>query len=306
MGTLLVPFSVSSQNGKRHWIGLTAILLIMGCSNVEFEKGVSPAGAGPTASTPCSPIGGSFPSNENGMYGNIIVQQPETCTNSGLQSCNSHQEMTSGAQGSNLSDIVVSAPLVATRPFDRGFETRSGGLLTYPSGFGAFTGQSIVEFWGLNMRTKIALTDGDYEGDYQLAAIVDDGFRITREDTGEVILDLQGVNSSTLVTRPGAGQPIGVVRFARGQRIPFKIQYYQTPRTEIAFLMLWRPVSGSAYADPEEFQSYGGNYYFNWQSYTPSTGSPPTANFQNLLNRGWKVMKSQNFWMPDSLTHSCI
>src|SRR5690606_25957702 len=105
------------------------------------------------------------------------------------------------------------APLVSTRDFSLGFQMRDGSTLTYPSGFGSLTGQTVEEFWGLRLRSAIDLA-GMPEGDYQFAAIVDDGFRMTVEGHSEPLINLDGVNASTLVVSDRT------VRITAGSRLP--------------------------------------------------------------------------------------
>jgi hypothetical protein len=297
-----MPLIGSIGDVKRHWKTLLTILIIAACSPANFEK--SPPSAtsnppGPTGETPCSPIGGSFPSNQNGMYGWIVVQTQSTCNSSGLQSCNSHEEMTSGNQGDKLSDMVVSAPLVPTRDFSVGFATRDGGQLNYRG-----TSTPVREFWGLNMRTKIALASGDAPGLYQFLAIVDDGFRMTLETSNDVFLNLEDVNSSSVVSTKGAGYNPNTVYLNPGDRVPFRIQYYQTPATEIAFFMMWRRVNSQADAQTARFERCSGvcgrNAFWNVDG-----GGAATANYNALYADGWRPMRAENFWMPDNLVHTC-
>lgn len=300
-----MPLIGSLRDVKRHWKALLVILIIAACSPANFEKSPPSTNSnpgnppGPTSETPCSPIGGTFPSNRNGMYGWIVVQDQGTCNGSGLQSCNSHDEMTSGNQGDKLSDMVVSAPLVPTRDFSVGFATRNGGQLNYRG-----TSTPVREFWGLNMRTKIALASGDAPGLYQFLAIVDDGFRMTREDTGHMFLNLEDVNSSSVVSNEvGSNNPY-TVYLNPNDRVPFRIQYYQTPATEIAFFMMWRRVNTQGEATVARFNrgngAAGRNAFWNVDG-----GGGTTANYAALYNDGWRPMRAENFWMPDDLVHTC-
>ncbi len=313
MRAYVVPLIGSIQDRKRHWLAASAILIfaIFGCNDVNFEKGATGADAHvPGPETLCSPIGGTVPSTSNGMFGDIYIQQPSVCKATvNYTACDSHEEMTLGTQGSRIADVVVAAPLVPTRPFDKGFETRDGGMLTYPSDFGSYSGTNVFEFWGMNLRTKIALSDlapADADGAYQFAILADDGFKLTREDTGEVIVELKGVNSTRLVVSSK------LVQFARGQRIPFKIQYYQTPRTEIAFQLLWRTrTAGQSLSESYDGQAgTGGTYWFDWTQYNSLGYSPPSAQYNDLVSNNpahnWRPVRVQNFWMPDSTVNTCV
>ena len=306
MRARLLPIFGPVRDGKRHWIALfTAFsLTLLACNDVKFEKPTEAQNIdnppGPTGSTPCSDIGGSFPSNENGMYGWIIVQTPSVCQGSSNLSCNSFEEMTSGSQGDKLSDMVVSAPIVRTLDFSAGFTTRNGGKLNYRG-----TNTPVVEFWGLNMRTKIALMPGEGEGYYQFLALVDDGFQIKREDSGEILLNLDGLNPTTVVSNDSVNNAPKTLYLRAGERIPFRIQYYQTPKNEIAFYMMWRKVNSPAEATNARFNRCAGNVCGRNQFWNVDAGGTPTPNYQALEADGWRPMRQENFWMPDSLVHSC-
>ncbi|MEQ1875261.1 MAG: hypothetical protein ABL958_01355, partial [Bdellovibrionia bacterium] len=98
----------------------------------------------------------------------------------------------------------------------------------------------------------------------------------------------------------------GPVRFDAATKMNMRLEYFQGPPTHIALVMMWRPWNGSA-SDPmcgKQGGDVGGdsNNYF-WD--TTKVPSQATANYQALLNRGWRPLESSNFVLPEGYTNPC-
>ncbi len=185
-----------------------------------------------------------------------------------------------------LNDIFVK-----TRSFDLGFVTQSGQVLKNHKG------EELYEYFGIQMDTELRLGPDDQVGQYQLAILSDDGALLDVK-TGsefETIVNNDGTHS----TRMGcATKPI---RMDLNSSIPTHIKYYQGPRYHIAMTVLWRPWPEN---DPN-FQpndplcgKSGNNYFFDYTK-VPSV---PTAKFDELTARGWKVLTQENYALPRSIT----
>lgn len=180
---------------------------------------------------------------------------------------------------------------IPTRAFDLGFTTQSGITLTTPAG------NTLYEYFGIQLETQIQLDSDQPAGLYQFAILSDDG-AVLDLDLGSGYTNLIN-NDGTHPTRMGcATQP---VYLDHSHVIPARIYYHQGPRYHIALNLLWRPWTGSA-SDPSCGTS--GNSLFWNSNVVPSA---PTATFNQLLNRGWSVLKPVHYALPSHVTENpCV
>lgn len=144
--------------------------------------------------------------------------------------------------------------------------------------------EKLVEYFAMKLVTDLGLKSGENGGQYQLAIISDDGAKVLRRDTGQVIID----NDGTHATRLGcAAQSLSL---APGEKFPLEIQYYQGPRQHIALTLLWRPIgSGDSLSDSLCGKTGVGMYFGpDNDDFSSSYG------YGQLLTRGWKVVPSEN------------
>ncbi len=177
---------------------------------------------------------------------------------------------------------------IPTRPWDRGFVTRDGEVIQTENG------DTLYEWFAMNMDTDIVLTSEEPEGDYQFAILSDDGAVLTID--GQVIVDNDGDHP----TRFGcADTPISI---DQASRLEANIKYYQGPRYHIAMIVMWRPwPENIADVDDPECGKQGNSRYFD------STQDPPTPQpkYQDLLNRGWAPLGAANFKVPGDIINMC-
>lgn len=190
---------------------------------------------------------------------------------------------------------------VPTRPFDRAFKTTGGRTLMND------VGQPVYEWFGLEMKGELRLSNNDRPGLYQFALLSDDGSILElKQDplTGEYATIVN--NDGTHPTRMGCATK--AVRMDYNSRIPFRVKYYQGPRYHIALMLLWREIPDTA--DPAEYQASlldsacgvsGNSAFFD------STQDPPvpTSRYLGMLDRGWKVLGPGNFLVPDDGVNPC-
>lgn len=186
--------------------------------------------------------------------------------------------------------IFFNRLFVPTRPWDRGFITEQGQEILTANG------DTLYEYFGLELRSHLKLGPADPEGIYQFAILSDDGALMTQEtESGPMtIVD----NDGTHPTRLGCStEP---VYLASGTRIPINIKYYQGPRYHISLIVLMRPWPDNP-SDPLCGQQ-GNSLFFD------STQNPPQAKtpYYELLSRGWKVLENENYGLlPDIVENPC-
>ncbi len=154
-----------------------------------------------------------------------------------------------------------------------------------------------MEWFAVDMKTRLGLGPTDVAGDYQLALITDDGSMLTIGEgaTEKVLINNDGTHSTKMKC---ATEP---VRFDSNTRLPARIEYFQGPRTHIALNLMWRPWPASGQVnDPACDQS--GNDYF-WDS--TQNPSVPSANYNALVARGWQPMSANNFYLEPGAVNPC-
>lgn len=184
---------------------------------------------------------------------------------------------------------------VPTQLFTKGFRTETNGLLKDDSG------NLLIEDFGLKMKTTIRLSPDDPEGVYEFAILSDDGSIMSVKD-GDVwkqIINNDGIHE----TRLGCSNTR--IHMKRDSALQAEILYYQGPRFHVADVLLWRKVptdkKGRALAGRDPKCGHAGtNYWFD-----PKHNSRPKAQYLHLTNRrGWKVVGSQNFYLPQEESHN--
>ena len=179
---------------------------------------------------------------------------------------------------------------VPTRPWDRGFITRSGDVITTPQG------DTLYEYFGINFSGLVTLDEGEPSGLYQFAILSDDGAVMRMQDADgnwQTIVD----NDGTHPTRMGCGTvPVEMVQ---GDHIPFEVDYYQGPRYHISLIVMWRPWDGEG--DDPECGRQGNSRYFNYHQDPPT----PQSAYQGLLDRGWQVFSPAHYRLVDPNQNPC-
>ncbi len=183
---------------------------------------------------------------------------------------------------------------VPTRPFDDGFVTTTGTVLTTPEG------NTLYEWFALDFRTTLKLTGGDLPGRVQFGLISDDGAVLSQQigDNWVPVVDNDGTHASEF---RGATAPIIL---DANSSLHLRLEYYQGPRFHIAAVLMWRPWTNDLdqnSTDPLDGQAGNGLYFDSTQ--TPSV---PQQAYNDLLARGWKVVPPANFYLPDAtVTNPC-
>lgn len=268
-----------------------ASFLLVGCElPLELKKGDTtivaeapiPVGTPvPDAEAVCNPFGGSGPiGREHGLSASLYY----------LDDNLPHYDNVSAYISNGLkldATLFLDQVNVATRPFDEGFVTNDGRVLQTPAG------NTLYEWFALDMSSELRLAPGDAHGLYQFALISDDGSTALYKDgdTWKTLVD----NDGTHATRFKVGE--APISFDALTKLSIKLKYYQGPRMHIAAMLLWRPwpEAAGAWLDPRNGQT--GNDLFFDSTKTPSEAKPA---YTELLARGWKPVAPANYFLPVS------
>lgn len=179
-------------------------------------------------------------------------------------------------------NIFLSDINIPTRMFTEGFANASGTFLKTDSG------EKLIEYFGLNMKTNLILGAEETSGEYELALLSDDGSTLTLtsgsqdSQTNEVLINNDGDHPTKM------GCATRTIRMIKNVMQPISMTYYQGPRYHIANVLIWRK-SAVAGQDPLCNQE-GNNLFFN-----PDNQSSPQQAFKDLESRGWKILTPENY-----------
>ncbi len=233
-------------------------------------------------STVCDPFDNSnIISATSGLQGTIhYLESTETTYTSSTDMIRNGRKVNA--------DLFLNRLLVPTRVFETGFANNEGvGLKTAD-------GTLLIEWFALNLNSKLKLGPNDEEGDYQLAIISDDGSTLNvQNSTGvfEALVDNEGKHP----TRMGCASK--VVNMTNTTKLPMNLTYFQGPRFHIALNLMWRkinraPGGGNELAE-EQCGKEGNDYFFNVG--TATSPATPKTPYTNLLDVGWKPLTAENF-----------
>ncbi len=179
-------------------------------------------------------------------------------------------------------NIFLSDINVPTRMFTEGFANASGTFLKTDSG------EKLIEYFGLNMKTNLILGAEETSGDYELALLSDDGSTLTLtsgsqdSQADDVLINNDGDHPTKM------GCATHTIKMRKNVMQPISMTYYQGPRYHIANVLIWRK-SSTAGEDPLCNQD-GNSLFFN-----PDNQSAPQQAFKDLQSRGWKILTPDNF-----------
>jgi hypothetical protein len=166
----------------------------------------------------------------------------------------------------------------------------------------------MYEYFALHMESQLQLGPEDYEGDYQMAVLADDGAVLKVADGADptayrMLVDDDGTHP----TKMGCSNRTTTTQLhmTRSSKIPMMLDYYQGPRYHIALVVMWRPVPDGTDPDvpiDDPLCDQSGNYEF----FDPDNASAPQANFSALQARGWRVLQNSNYVFPAAATNPCV
>lgn len=262
---------------------MTGIIVFLGLLLMFSHQGCGKAAKEEPTQVVCDPFSGAGdrPSDRHGVGGlvyNFTSPQMERYNN----------VLNLQRNGSRLNALVyLSAINILPSRFNAGFPVAGGGRLRGPDG------TTLTEYFSLHLQTIVKLTAKDEPGDYQFALLSDDGgiMRIRTDGDESTLINDDGTHAVSLKCAPKT------VRFDPDTSLPIKIDYFQGPRDQIAVALLWRKVTDSAdLADPA-CGLRGSDVFFD----IGPIRTRPTATWNSFLKRGWKVLDSGNFLLPEGM-----
>jgi hypothetical protein len=172
-------------------------------------------------------------------------------------------------------DLFLDQVAVPTRAFSTGFPTLSGQKVQDSEG------NDLVEYFALDIRSELNLSAWAESKHMEWAILSDDGASLAID--GQVIAESNAVHPTRLIcgTTPTLLSPM--------LSSDLSLRYFQGPRHHISLTLLWREAGSAA----EPLCGRQGNaFWFN-------AASQPTSNYESLMNRGWSVVPSDHFRVPE-------
>lgn len=280
--------NVSQSNFALVSVGLSLAALSSGCGRAEFS--FSPTAFAQTnPPTVCAPFDPANPGGDHtGLAGRIkyLEDSQARVTSVGALLASGKD---AGVQ------LVLNSLNVPTVRFTQGFVDSATNVPLKTS-----AGTVLNEWFAIDVRSELILSDNETDGFYQLALVSDDGAVLDIDATltaaGTRLIDNDGEHE----TRMGCASK--AVYLKKSETRPIRVKYFQGPREHISLTLMWRKVSAENSAK-DALCGTGGNYYFWDSNVTPSA---PTAKYNELMARGWKVPKAKNFILPpDVRTNPC-
>lgn len=183
------------------------------------------------------------------------------------------------ASSQNLFFTQVNVP---TRIFSLGFPTQTGTMVKTDEGV------DLVEYFALRFEGGLRLAPDDEEGTYELALLSDDGANMY-VSSGEGELRRVVNNDGLHPSRFGCGDTIDM---QRNSQLKLQLDYYQGPRYHISLIPMWRKVNGTRQAEPL-CGATGNGTFFDYNN-----NSEPQQAYKDLLARGWKPIRAENYKIP--------
>lgn len=181
---------------------------------------------------------------------------------------------------------------VPTRMFYDGFPLESGDVVRDD------LGTQLIEYFAMKFESQIVLGENDSEGLYELAMLSDDGTILKIKDPDNVINDPNNPsawethinNDGDTPTRMKCSSRL--INMKKDKKIAMELLYYQGPRYHISNMLIWRKATQ---AGKDAYCNHSGNQYF----FNPNKNSAPLK-WLDLEARGWKVLGSANYLLPES------
>lgn len=185
-------------------------------------------------------------------------------------------------------DIYFNQLNLPTRPFDRGFVTEGGSTLMTPEG------ETLYEWFALDVQGKVQLNSTQTAGDYQFAILADDGVIMEMDLDNDGVFETVVDNDGFHPTKMGCG--LQTVYFDESTEYNFRIKYFQGPRYHISLVVMMRPLPEKAVDQMDPECGLQGNARF-----FDSTQNPPEPSqaYLDLLDRTWAPLTPENYLLPD-------
>lgn len=186
-------------------------------------------------------------------------------------------------------NLFFSNLYVPTRYFTSGFPTETGAMVKSDEG------TDLIEYFGLRFHTTLKLAPEQEEGTYEFAIISDDGSIIRyKDEAGEwqTLVNNDGIHAPRLGCSPVT------LNMTHNSAVELQIDYYQGPRYAIAAVPLWRKVTDATLVNRDPACGRGAGSDGNSYWFARDNNSAPSANYTQLLTRGWAPIAGENYFVP--------
>lgn len=146
-------------------------------------------------------------------------------------------------------------------------------------------------FFGMDITTKLKVSSKMTAGNYQLALLADDGaslYSIDENNTLSLIVNNEGDHPTRMAC---SNKP-----FALADKVKLRLTYFQSRPNALALVMLYRPWTDQVRQDCEPNEDPN---FFGLFPVPADATSWPGSRFQQLLDKGWKVVPTESFEHPD-------
>jgi hypothetical protein len=195
-----------------------------------------------------------------------------------------------------VGDLYLNNLAVTSRKFTEGFPYEGGILKTN-------TGENLIEFFGFNLESKLFLPGGvnTIEKEYRIAFIVDDGVRFEIKDPNaqdqwiSLAETTESAPNRVVCTRQKVKLTSGIEN-----ALPIRVRYHQAPREHITLMMLWKEIdknNPSSFEDPYCLPDQTPKVFEVDALFDTNNGSLPLQPYKDFLNRGWKIIPTENFFV---------
>jgi hypothetical protein len=180
--------------------------------------------------------------------------------------------------------------------FDQGFSIGDGKFLAN------LNGDKLIEWFGVRYETEIGLSSSDPEGYYKLATVSDDGVRIDQLVNNQwvEVLNNDGIHSPRFQCQEKEKE----LYLTKDQKIKIRIYFYQGPRVIISNVLMFKYLGTSSKASETvsgcELSGSESVYSDPWNGTVVGL-----ENYTQLMNAGWKIIPSTNFFLSNGEVNPC-
>lgn len=237
-------------------------------------------------------------SSQNGLQGKLSYLLPEEPIAKSVfdfwrQNLINGEFMATRGMKVNLFSSQINVP---TRSFDRGFIPMGPDAepLTTEAG------DLLVENFGIYYQSNLVLGEAA-AGRYEIATLSDDGsfLRISEAlaDGSDFVLDNDGIHPTRMKCSTQ------VIELDESSELPLELFYHQGPRYHVSLILMWRKLGDDEEAGRDSLCGALGNSLFFDFSQVPSV---PKKAYLDLLSRGWEVIPSSSFLLPNNQINPCV
>ncbi|MAF91667.1 MAG: hypothetical protein CL674_10390 [Bdellovibrionaceae bacterium] len=238
----------------------------------------------------CDPFQNSIENCDRGFFGDLYTLDFERATLTENRNLNAYFELGYKVNEEN-SYLVFPQLFYPTQEYNIGFKFEDDFLKNEQ-------GELLFEYFALDLKAVIYLSEEQEEGWYQFALVSDDGSTFSM-DTGngamQMLVDNDGYHSAKMKCSEQ------LVYLEKGKAYPVQLQYFQGPRNAIALNMMWRRfeqgmIESDKNADNKDSCGITNANFFGDFRTDPETRKVPLENtdWYNAYQDDWRILTADN------------